>query len=296
MVRKPAWLTKHLPDPQALARMRALLGHLHLNTICESANCPNIGECWAKNTATFLILGTVCTRNCGFCDVQPGQPAPPAADEPEMVAAAVAALQLRHAVITSVSRDDLADGGSAHFAATIRQIRRQCPHTTVEVLIPDYQGDMESLQTTLAAHPDVLAHNIETVRRIHHSLRPRFSYDRSLDVLAASRRLAPQVRTKSSIMVGLGESATEVAESLADLRRVECDFVTIGQYLAPSAQHVPVVEYIHPDVFAQYKQMALEMGFRHVESGPFVRSSFEAATAVAASETGGLDVDDICHP
>ncbi len=280
MLRKPAWLVKRLPDPQALARMRELLGQLRLNTICESASCPNLGECWGKSTATFLIMGDVCTRHCGFCDVTPGSPAALDEAEPVNVAEAVQLLALRHVVITSVTRDDVPDGGAAHFAATINAVRQRCPAVTSEVLVPDFGGSISGLQAVLAAGPAVLAHNLETVRRIHPRLRPHFSYQRSLDILAASRRLAPAVRTKSSIMVGLGESEAEVAEALADLRGVDCDYVTIGQYLAPSHRHEPVREYVHPDVFARYKRMAGEMGFRHAASGPFVRSSYDAAAAL----------------
>lgn len=281
--RKPGWLTKRLPDPQAMARMRSLLDGLHLNTICESANCPNIGECWAKATATFLILGERCTRRCGFCKVDTGRPLPPNPLEPLHVAEAVQALGLTHVVITSVSRDDIADGGAAHFAATIREIHRLCPQTAVEVLIPDYTDEAGGLSTVLAAKPAILGHNIETVAALHRRVRPRFRYERSLQVLAESRRLAPDIYTKSSIMVGLGETAEQVYGTLADLRRVDCDFVTIGQYLRPSAQHAHVVEYVHPTVFEQYRHKALELGFRYVASGPFVRSSFDAATALQAA-------------
>lgn len=287
--RKPAWLTKPLPNPQALARMRKLLDGLQLHTICESANCPNLGECWEKATATFLILGNRCTRRCGFCDVVTGKPEPLDSTEPTHVAEAVRALRLRHAVVTSVTRDDLSDGGAGHFAATIREIRSTCPGTTVEVLIPDFDGKSEHLATVLDAEPTILAHNIETVRRLHRYMRPRFHYERSLAVLAESRRLAPQVYTKSSLMVGLGETEEDVLAALHDLRASDCDFVTLGQYLCPSQNHIPVEEYVHPSVFERYRQAAVEIGFKHVASSPFVRSSFDAATALAA--VGGNSSD-----
>jgi lipoic acid synthetase len=282
-LRKPPWLTKRLPDAQALERMRRLLKDLRLHTICESASCPNLGECWAQSTATFLILGNACTRRCGFCNVTPGRPAPVDPEEPAHVAEAVQALGLQHVVITSVTRDDLADGGAAHFAATVRAIRAHNPATTVELLIPDLAGSSAALAEVLAAAPTVLAHNLETVRSLHACIRPRFSYDRSLAVLATTRRLAPAIYTKSSLMVGLGESPEDVLASLADLRGVDCDFVTIGQYLRPSARHAPVVEYVRPEVFAYYREKALELGFKHVASGPFVRSSFAAAAALRAA-------------
>ncbi|HEX6972739.1 MAG TPA: lipoyl synthase [Limnochordia bacterium] len=280
--RKPPWLTKRLPDPRVLNRMRSLLDGLGLHTICESASCPNIGECWAKQTATFLILGDVCTRRCGFCDVTTGRPGALDPFEPLHVARAVAALGLSHAVVTSVARDDLPDGGASHFAQTIRAIRRHNPSTTVEVLIPDFDGIAAHLETVLGARPDILAHNIETVPRLHRKVRPRFRYRRSLEVLAESKRRAPEVFTKSNLMVGLGESPAEVEEVMADLRAVDCDFLTIGQYLRPSEHHLPVVEYVHPDVFERYKARAEAMGFRHVAAGPFVRSSYDAASAMAA--------------
>lgn len=278
--RKPPWLTKRLPDPRVLNRMRQLLDGLGLHTICESASCPNIGECWAKETATFLILGDVCTRRCGFCDVTTGRPEAVDPFEPLSVARAVAALGLSHAVVTSVARDDLDDGGAMHFAQTIRAIRRHNPVTTVEVLIPDFEGIAAYLEIVLSAGPDILAHNVETVPRLHRRVRPRFRYQRSLDLLAESKTRAADVYTKSNIMVGLGEEPAEVEQVMADLRAVDCDFLTIGQYLRPSKEHLPVVAYVHPDLFARYKAHAEALGFRHVASGPFVRSSFDAATAM----------------
>jgi lipoic acid synthetase len=279
-LRKPNWLVKPLPDAQALKRMRELLGGLGLHTICESGNCPNLGECWANSTATFLILGDVCTRNCGFCDVPAGRPLPLDAQEPSRVAQAVRALALAHVVITSVTRDDVADGGAEHFAATIREIQQACPKTTVEVLIPDFSGDIDCLAVVLAAQPAILGHNVETVRSLHSRMRPRFSYDRSLAILAHAKHLAPLIYTKSSIMVGLGETEEETIATLEDLRNVDCDFVTIGQYLQPSRHHMPVVEYVPPAIFNRYHRAAQGLGFRYVASGPFVRSSYNAAAAL----------------
>lgn len=279
--RKPPWLSKKLPDPQAVLRMRALLGKNRLHTICESANCPNLGECWGEAVATFLIMGDICTRRCGFCDVATGRPHSLDPEEPRHVAEAVRDLGLAHVVVTSVSRDDLADGGAGHFAATIEEIRHLCPGTTVEVLIPDLQGSQDCLEVVLAAQPTVLAHNVETVSHLHRQIRPCFRYDRSLRVLATSKRLSPHIYTKSSLMVGLGESEVEVLAALADLRQVGCDFVTVGQYLRPSREHTPVVEYVRPELFERYREAALTMGFQHVASGPFVRSSYGAAAALS---------------
>ncbi|HHT27011.1 MAG TPA: lipoyl synthase [Firmicutes bacterium] len=281
--RKPAWLKKRLPDPQVLAQMRSLLSDLHLHTICESGNCPNLGECWAKSTATFLILGNRCTRQCGFCNVESGRPLPIDVGEPAHIGQAVAALGLAHVVITSVTRDDIPDGGAAHFAATIRQIHQHSPGTTVEVLVPDFNGNPEAIADVLAAKPTIFAHNIETVERLHVRLRPRFTYERSLQVLDQAHRLAPTVYTKSSIMVGLGETPSDVAATMEDLYRTGCSFLTIGQYLQPSKRHTPVYEYVTPEQFEQYRTMALNIGYRYVASGPFVRSSFDAATALRAT-------------
>jgi lipoic acid synthetase len=283
-LRKPKWLVKPLPDARALKRMRGLLSDLDLNTICESANCPNLGECWAKSTATFLILGDVCTRNCGFCDVPAGRPAPLDIHEPSRVAEAVRVLGLAHVVITSVTRDDVPDGGAAHFAATIRAVKNACPKTSVEVLIPDFSGKSESLTLVLEAEPSILGHNMETVRSLHKRIRPRFDYERSLGILAESKRLAPSIYTKSSIMVGLGETEDDVIATLKDLRQVDCDFVTIGQYLRPSRENVPVEEYVPPSTFERYRQIAEELGFRYVASGPFVRSSYNAAAALETTD------------
>lgn len=278
--RKPDWLKKRIPDPQAMKEMRLLLDQLKLNTICEEAACPNIGECWAKKTATFLILGDICTRACGFCNVETGRPAPVDLAEPYHVARAVAHLGLAHVVITSVDRDDLPDKGSEQFAATIRAIHRMCPETTVEVLTSDFDGIDEHLMRVLDADPEIFAHNVETVPRLHRKVRPRFRYERSLKVLARAKELRPDIYTKSNIMVGLGETPEEVIEVMRDMRSAGCDFLTIGQYLQPSPKHLPVVEYVHPDLFEEYRRQAYGLGFLHVASGPFVRSSFDAATAL----------------
>jgi lipoic acid synthetase len=284
--RKPLWLKKRLPDPQVLTQMRSLLDGLHLHTICESGNCPNLGECWAKSTATFLILGNRCTRHCGFCNVDSGRPEPLDAGEPEHVAQAVAALGLAHVVITSVTRDDITDGGAAHFAETIRQINYHSPGTSVEALVPDFAGDPEAIAAILAAKPAIFAHNIETVERLHGQMRPRFTYQRSLNVLEQAHRLAPKIYTKSSIMVGLGETPSDVIATMKDLYGVGCSFLTVGQYLQPSKRHTPVYEYVTPEQFEEYRLAALELGFRYVASGPFVRSSFDAADALRTAKQG----------
>lgn len=280
--RKPDWLKKRIPDPMKMREMRELLDGLRLHTICEEASCPNIGECWGNRTASFLILGEICTRACGFCDVETGRPLPVNFAEPYHIAQAVKRLGLRHAVITSPDRDDLEDKGAGHFAATIRAIHRLCEGTTVEVLISDFDGNEEHLRTVLDADPEILAHNVETVPRLHRKVRPRFRYERSLKVLENSKRLRPDIFTKSNIMVGLGEREDEVIDVMRDMRAVGCDFLTIGQYLQPSPKHLPVVEYVHPDVFERYKSVAEELGFRYVASGPFVRSSFHAEEALYA--------------
>lgn len=270
-----------------MKRMRTLLADLNLHTICESANCPNIGECWGESTATFLILGNICTRRCGFCDVTTGRPDLVDPHEPENVAEAIAHLGIKHAVITMVNRDDLEDAGAEHIARTIRAVRRRNPDTTIEVLVSELKGREDLIGQVLEAKPDVFAHNLETVRRLHRKVRPRFRYDQSLEVLAIARRLAPDVYTKSNIMVGLGETEEEVIEMMKDLRSVDCDFLTIGQYLRPSGKHLPVEEFVHPDVFRRYQAIAEELGFKYVFSGPFVRSSYQAGSAlkhVAAME------------
>ncbi len=280
--RKPDWLKKRIPDPKPMAEMRQLLSELKLNTICEEAGCPNIGECWADRTATFLILGEICTRACGFCDVITGRPEPPDFREPLHVAEAVRHLGLSHAVLTSPDRDDLPDKGAGHWAACVRAIHRLCPQTTVEALISDFDGIESHLATVLEAEPEILAHNVETVPRLHRKVRPRFRYERSIEVLANSKRIRPESFTKSNIMVGFGETEDEVIGVMKDMRAVDVDFLTIGQYLQPSKKHLPVIEYVHPDTFERYKEKAMELGFRYVASGPFVRSSFDAKAALEA--------------
>lgn len=267
--------------------LKRLVRGLRLHTVCESAACPNIGECWNHRTATFMILGNFCTRRCGFCAVQKGAPLAVDPDEPRRVAEACAHLGLRHAVITSVNRDDLKDGGAGHFAAVIRAIRESIPECRVEVLVPDFQGSREAMRTVLDAAPAVLNHNIETVPRLYREVRFGARYERSLEMLAYAAELRPDIPTKSGLMVGLGESDEEVIEVLRDLRRHGVKIVTIGQYLRPTLQHLPVLRYVTPEQFAEYRRAALEMGFDHAESGPFVRSSYHAAEAVGrASETG----------
>ena len=249
---------------------------LSLHTVCQEAHCPNIGECWGRRTATFMILGRICTRSCRFCAVSTGIPPSVDDEEPLRVAEAVQRMRLRHAVVTSVSRDDLADGGASLFAATIREIRRLNPQTSVEVLIPDFQGSVDALRTVTQARPDVLNHNVETVERLQRRVRAKASYARSLEVLRQAKALAPGGLTKSGLMVGLGEARDEVLQTLADLRGVGCDIVTIGQYLRPSQAHLPVERYYTPEEFDDLRDEALRLGLRHVESAPLVRSSYHA--------------------
>ena len=274
--RKPEWLRKKV-NPGEQAEMRALLGELRLNTVCRQALCPNIAECFSCGQATFLILGRDCTRQCSFCNVDKApRPLPPDADEPRRVAEAVLRLGLRHVVITSPTRDDLSDGGASHYAATVAAIRKQSPDTAVELLVPDFGGDQSALQTVLAARPAILAHNLETVPRLY-AVRKGADYRRSLQLLERAAAAADAAPTKSGIMLGLGETEDEVVNVLQDLRQVGCSCLSIGQYLAPSKRHQPVVEYILPERFEELRQQALGLGFRHVESSPYTRSSFHAA-------------------
>jgi lipoyl synthase len=277
LLRKPEWLRVRLPDGSP-EHIRRLLHGLGLNTICEQAGCPNCCECFGRGTAAFLILGRVCSRNCRFCQVLSGEPEALDPAEPARLAEAVCAMKLLHVVITSVTRDDLPDGGSGHFAAVIRAIRSACRENcpAIEVLIPDFQGDAAALKTIVDASPDILNHNIETVPRLYQTVRPQAAYERSLALLARAKSLNPHLLTKSGLMVGLGERPDEVLAALRDLRSRQCDLVTIGQYLAPSRQHLPVVEYVHPDMFAEYRRQAEVMGFLAVASGPLVRSSYRA--------------------
>jgi len=279
--RFPPWLHKRVPAGGDSARVRDLLAELGLQTVCSSAHCPNLPECFARGTATFLILGRECTRGCRFCAIARSQsPAAPRDDEPEAVAEACAQLGLRHVVITSVTRDDLPDGGAAHFARTVRAVRRRRPDATIEVLVPDFQGRPESIETVLAAGCDVFNHNVETVPRLYAEVRPEADYARSLWVLAEAKRRAPHadrlVHTKSGLMVGLGETGREVSRVMHDLRQAGCDFLTIGQYLAPSPSHARVARFVEPAEFDAWETEAREMGFASVAAGPFVRSSYHA--------------------
>ena len=273
---KPEWLKVRAPGSENYLRLKGLMRTLGLHTVCEEANCPNIGECWHHGTATFMILGDTCTRSCGYCNVTHGAPKPADPAEPIRVASAIHAMALSYVVVTSVDRDDLPDFGAAHFADTIRQTRRRLPDCRIEVLIPDFQGSEASLRTVLEAGPDVLNHNIETVPRLYRTARPGGRYDRALQVLDRSRTLAPQVPTKSGLMVGLGETIDEVVSTLRDLRAAGCRILTIGQYLRPSLANLPMSRYYTPAEFAELKRIGLELGFGHVESGPLVRSSYHA--------------------
>ncbi len=273
-LRKPKWLKVKLPTGENYKKVRALVTEHKLHTICESGSCPNMGECWGEGTATFMILGNICTRSCGFCNVKTGRPLAVDTFEPGRVAQSVKLMQVKHAVITSVDRDDLKDGGSDIWAQTIRAIRHQSPTTTMETLIPDFAGKWDNLQVLIDVAPEIVSHNIETVRRLTKQVRIQAKYDRSLEVL--SRLKAGGMKTKSGIMLGLGETHEEIIESMQDLVNVGVDILTIGQYLQPSAKHLPVVEFVTPERFEVYRVLGLEMGFRYVESGPLVRSSYHA--------------------
>jgi lipoic acid synthetase len=274
--RRPEWLKVRVPVGENYHDLKKLVRAHRLHTVCESARCPNIGECWQSRTATFLILGNTCTRRCAFCAVASGQPTEYDLDEPRRVAEAVAALDLKYAVITSVTRDDLADGGAFIFAETIRAVRAAVPGCRVEVLIPDFQGDADALAAVVAAKPDVLNHNIETVARLYSLVRPQADYRRSLELISRAKAIDPAQTTKSGLMLGLGETADEVEGALRDLRAAGCDIVTIGQYLRPSADHLPVQKYCEPEEFAHYAAVGAALGFQHVESAPLVRSSYHA--------------------
>lgn len=281
---KPEWLKVRAPGSENYLRLKGLMRTLGLHTVCEEANCPNIGECWSHGTATFMILGDTCTRSCGYCNVTHGTPRPADAGEPVKVATAIHAMALDYVVITSVDRDDLADCGSGHFARTILETRQRLPRCRIEVLVPDFKGSEASLRVVLAAGPDVLNHNIETVPRLYRSARPGGRYDRALELLDRSRTIAPSIPTKSGLMVGLGEDWDEVVATLGDLRAAGCQIVTIGQYLRPSLANLPMVRYYTPEEFAGLKRIALDLGFGHAESGPLVRSSYHAHEQVEALE------------
>jgi lipoic acid synthetase len=279
--RRPDWLKVRLPSGDNYFRLKGVLRGLSLNTVCEEARCPNVAECWGQGTATFMILGDVCTRACGFCAVKTGLPQYLDREEPLRVAEAVSAMGLAHAVVTSVNRDELRDGGASIFAATIEAIRSRCPGTTVEVLIPDFKGSRESLETILAAGPDILNHNVETVQRLYKRVRPGASYAQSVELLRRVKEISPDTLSKTGMMLGLGESADEVEAVMRELAsEAGVEVLTLGQYLQPTPDHLPVVRFVHPDEFRELAQRGMEMGFRHVEAGPLVRSSYHAANQV----------------
>ncbi len=285
---KPEWLKVRAPGSPSYLRLKSLMRELNLHTVCEEAQCPNIGECWHHGTATFMILGDICTRACAYCAVAHGRPDALDPAEPTRVASAIHALALSYVVITSVDRDDLPDGGASVFADTVRETRARLPECRLEVLIPDFQGDEAALRTVLDARPDILNHNTETVPRLYRMARSGGRYARTLELLDRSQRYAPDIPTKTGLMVGLGEERDELIATFKDLRDVGCGILTIGQYLRPSAGHAPMVRYYHPDEFSDLKAMALDMGFVHVESGPLVRSSYHAhETADAYQKAAG---------
>ena len=280
--RRPPWLRVRAPTGETYHWLKRLMRAKALHTVCEEAHCPNIGECWGHRTATFLILGDTCTRNCRFCNVQTGRPAPPDPNEPERVAQAARAMDLRHAVVTSVDRDDLPDGGASVFAAVIRRIRALQPGCTVEVLIPDFRGQIEPLRTVMDARPDILNHNVETVSRLFRAVQPQCRYEWSLAVLRNAKALWPEAITKSGLMVGLGETTDEVLDVMRDLRELDVDILTIGQYLQPTGQHAPISRYYTPEEFETFRERGYEMGFRWVESDALVRSSYNAEAQARA--------------
>ncbi|MCZ8522785.1 MULTISPECIES: lipoyl synthase [Paenibacillus] len=282
--RKPDWLKVKLATGDNYKELKNMMRSKTLHTVCEEAKCPNIHECWASGTATFMILGDICTRACRFCAVKTGLPTELDLEEPERVAEAAEGMRLRHVVVTSVARDDLKDGGASIFAATIRALRTRLPLAGVEVLIPDFQGDEESLRIVLEARPDILNHNMETVERLSDKVRAKAKYARSLELLQRSKAMAPSIPTKSSIMLGVGEEWSEILKTMDDLRSVDCNIMTIGQYLQPSLQHLPVSQYYTPEQFAELKQEGLKRGFSHVESGPLVRSSYHAHEQVKSAQ------------
>ena len=277
--RKPKWLRVKLPTGENYKHVRKLVSEHKLHTICESGNCPNMGECWGEGTATFMILGNICTRSCGFCAVATGRPLPVDWEEPEKVAESVRLMEVKHCVITSVDRDELKDGGSIIWSETVNAVRRKSPGTTMETLIPDFKGDQEAVQRIIDVAPEIVSHNIETVRRLTRQVRIQAKYDRSLEVLRWLHEGG--MRTKSGIMLGLGETEEEVIQTMNDLRAVGVQIMTIGQYLQPTPKHLPVKEFIAPEQFKKYEKIGLEKGFRFVESGPLVRSSYRAEKHMA---------------
>lgn len=278
--KRPEWLKAPAPVGENYRDLKQLVTDLKLHTVCESAACPNIGDCWNRKTATFMILGNLCTRRCGFCAVQKGAPLEVDHDEPRRVAEAVSRMGLKFAVITSVNRDDQSDGGAGIFAATIRAIREHIPGCGVEVLVPDFQGSREAMDIVLEARPDVLNHNTETVHRLYKQVRLGARFERSLEMLAYAKQKSPEIPTKSGLMLGLGETLDEVRDVMRQLRALQVDIVTLGQYLRPSSKHLPIVRYVSVEEFADLRQFGVELGFRHVESGPLVRSSYHADEAV----------------
>ncbi|MEZ7938952.1 MAG: lipoyl synthase [Schleiferiaceae bacterium] len=274
-VKKPKWLRVKLPTGENYKNVRGLVDKYKLHTICESGHCPNMGECWGAGTATFMILGNICTRSCGFCNVATGRPLSVDWEEPEKVARSVKLMKIKHAVLTSVDRDDLADGGSIIWKETVHAIRRLSPNTTMETLIPDFKGELHNVDRIIEANPEIVSHNIETVRRLTRKVRIQAQFDRSLSVLKYLKEKGIR-RTKSGIMLGLGETEEEVLDAMKDLREADVDVLTIGQYLQPTSKHLPVVEFITPEVFDRLKEIGLKMGFIYVESGPLVRSSYHA--------------------
>jgi lipoic acid synthetase len=281
--RKPPWLKVQAPGGSNYLRLKNLMRELDLHTVCEEAHCPNVGECWQHGTATFMILGDVCTRNCAYCAVAHGRPPKFDPAEPERVAQAAAQMSLQHVVLTSVDRDDLPDFGAWAFAETIRQIHAQVPGCSVEVLVPDFQGKESSIRTVLEANPEIYNHNTETVPRLYKKCRPGGRYNRVMDIFTTSKRIAPNIPTKTGIILGMGETLEEVVATMKDLREVDVDILTLGQYLRPSADHIPIDRYVTPEEFATLKREGMAMGFRHVESGPLVRSSYHAWEQVQAA-------------
>lgn len=274
---RPSWLRVKFFGGENYQDLKRIMRTLDLHTVCESARCPNMGECWNHRTATFMILGNICTRACGFCAVPSGKPiGPPEEDEPQRVAEAAQKMGLRYAVVTSVNRDDQSDGGAGIFARTIAEIREHVPGCKVEVLIPDFRGNWKALETVVGARPEVLNHNMETVPRLYRQVRKGAVYERSLELLRRAKQMAPQMPTKTGMMLGLGEGRDEVLSAMRDIVQQEVDILTLGQYLQPTREHLPVARFVHPDEFAEYKRLGEELGFKHVESGPLVRSSYHA--------------------
>ncbi len=282
--RRPDWLKVRAPSGENYEELRQLMRSKSLHTVCEEARCPNMGECWAHRTATFMILGSVCTRSCGFCAVATGRPMAVDWEEPRHVAEATKQMGLRHVVVTSVNRDEMPDGGATAFAATIRWIKRLNPETSIEVLTPDFKGNMDALRVVMDAKPSIFNHNVETIARLYKRVRPQAIYQRSLEVLAKAKEMQPQIPTKSGFMLGLGEERDEVIQLLRDMRAHNIDIVTIGQYLRPSFDHLPIERYVTPAEFSEYRKLGKEMGFRHVESGPLVRSSYHAWDQAKAAD------------